>query len=90
MRVIWTMRADLKKSVKTLVLTKINYVLFLTGGTSKSTLATIKGLFHQAIRNSLYAFRTTSIKNILFESGLPSLEDDINDVKLKLIPKIVC
>ena len=38
-------------------------------------------VYHQAIRSSVYAFRTTPIRNLLAESGLPSIEERIYGAK---------
>lgn len=73
---------------KTLVLSKIDYGFFLTGNAPKSTIKLIQGLYHQTIRSSIHAFRTTPVKHILAESGLPTLEERIHEAKSKLIPKI--
>lgn len=75
--------------VKTLILSKIDYGLFLFGNSPKSTLSTISSVYHDSIRASIYAYRTTPIKSLLIESGLPALEERIHVIINRLIPKTV-
>lgn len=75
--------------IKTIIISKIDYGLFLYGSASKTSLNTIKSTYHKAIRTALFAFRTTPLTNMLIESGLPKLEERIHTVRAKLIPKIL-
>ncbi|XP_067622228.1 uncharacterized protein [Eurosta solidaginis] len=45
--------------------------------------------YHSAIRRSLHAFPTSPIKNLLAESGLPFLRDNMEDSTIKLYPRII-
>uniref|UniRef100_A0A1I8PWX8 Uncharacterized protein n=1 Tax=Stomoxys calcitrans TaxID=35570 RepID=A0A1I8PWX8_STOCA len=72
-----------------LVLGKIDYGLFLFGNSLKSSLRQINSLYNNCIRSSIYAFRTTPIKTLLIESGLPSLEEKFLDSKNRILPKIL-
>lgn len=58
-----------------LVLSKIDYGLYIYGQCPKSILNIIKPTYHQAARRSINAFPITPIKNILVEAGLPSIEE---------------
>ncbi|XP_075157715.1 uncharacterized protein LOC142230980 [Haematobia irritans] len=61
--------------IRSLIISKIEYGIFLYGYANKKMLGKIKTQYNSAIRATLNAFRTTPIENLLFETNLPSLED---------------
>ena len=73
---------------KMLVLSKIDYGIYIYGNCPKSTLKIIKPIYHQAARRSINAFPTTPIKNIIAEAGLPTLEQRSEEISLKLVAKL--
>ncbi|XP_017487099.1 PREDICTED: RNA-directed DNA polymerase from mobile element jockey-like [Rhagoletis zephyria] len=75
--------------VKALVLSVINYALEIYGHHSKNHLKLLAAPYHSAVRRSLRAFPTSPIKNILAESGLPFLRDNMEDSTSKLYPRII-
>ena len=75
--------------VKTLVLSKIDFGLFLYGSCPKTTRRTIESRYHQAIRSCLYAYSTTNIINMRAEASLPSIEERSKFITAQLIPKLL-
>lgn len=73
---------------RSIILSKIDYGLAVYGKCAKSTLNIIKPTYHSAIRTSLKAFTTTPTKNILTESGLPSIDHRRDLLTARLAPKI--
>lgn len=73
---------------KTLILSKIDYGLFLYGRSAKSILNIFRSQYHAAARASTYAFRTTPINNILAEGGFPKIEDRVVEIENKLASKL--
>ncbi|KAL9873520.1 uncharacterized protein ACN427_013880 [Glossina fuscipes fuscipes] len=74
---------------KMLVLSKIDYALIIYGNSCKSNINILKPVYHQAVRASCYAFRTTPISNIIIETGLPTLENRLYELKAKIVPKLL-
>ena len=72
-----------------LILSKIDYGLYLYGSSPKRTLQILKPIYHQAIRSALYAYRTTPINHLLTESGLPSIENRTINVTEQLLAKLL-
>ncbi|XP_037894794.1 uncharacterized protein LOC119640676 [Glossina fuscipes] len=70
-----------------LVLSKIDYALIIYGNSCKYNINILKPVYHQAVRASCYAFRTTPINNIIIETGLPTLENRLYELKAKIVPK---
>ena len=76
-------------ATRNLILAKIDYGLSIYGKTSKSQLNKLKPFYNTSIRLALGAFKTTPIKNLMAESGLPTLEKRFVELTSKLIPKIM-
>lgn len=62
--------ASLISAVKALIVSKINYGLYLFGFSPKSTLNKLKTILNAAIRASIGAYRTTPINNLTYEANL--------------------
>lgn len=71
--------------VKSIILSKINFALPIDGN---SMLRKIKTIVNSAIRFSLGAFRSTPIKNILFESNTVSIETQTKLLTAKLLKSL--
>lgn len=69
---------------KAILISKIDYALFIYGYSPTSILNKIKTPFNAAIRMSLGAFRSTPINNMLFEANIPSIELKRNLTTAKL------
>ncbi|XP_055913748.1 uncharacterized protein LOC129947266 [Eupeodes corollae] len=72
-----------------LLLSKIDYGIYIYGSSPKTTLRIIQPSYHQAARRSINAFPTTPLKNILAEAGLPSIEQRFEQTISKLVVKLV-
>ncbi|KAL9875763.1 uncharacterized protein ACN427_013795 [Glossina fuscipes fuscipes] len=72
-----------------LVLSKIDYALITYGNSCKSIINILKPVYHQAVRASCYAFRTTPINNIIIETGLVTLQNRPYKLKAKIVPKLL-
>uniref|UniRef100_W8B1H2 RNA-directed DNA polymerase from mobile element jockey n=1 Tax=Ceratitis capitata TaxID=7213 RepID=W8B1H2_CERCA len=73
---------------RSLILGVIDYGLSIYGQCAKTTRRLVITSYHTAIRRSLRAFPTTPIKNLLAESGLPSIDERFKQSTLRLIPKL--
>lgn len=60
--------------VKSIVVSKIDYGLFIYGYTTKNLLNKLKSKLNTAIRLALGAYRTTPIHNLLYETDIPNIE----------------
>ena len=74
---------------KSTILSKIDYGLPVYGNTSKNNIAKISSPYYAAIRLSLGAFCSTPIKNMLAESGMPTIPQRKEFLTNRLIPKIL-
>lgn len=74
--------------IRSIILSKIDYGLPIYGKCAKSTLQLISTPYHAAIRNSIGAFRTTPIKNILVEAGLPNLTARTEFLTWQILKKV--
>ncbi|XP_036335149.1 uncharacterized protein LOC118745679 [Rhagoletis pomonella] len=73
---------------RSLLLSVIDYGLPIYGHHAGSELKKIYAPYHTAIRRSLRVFPTTNVKNILAESGMPHINEQLENNTLRLIPKI--
>ncbi|XP_055852013.1 uncharacterized protein LOC129916204 [Episyrphus balteatus] len=80
---------SLTHTTRMLVLSKIDYGLYIYGHSPKSTLKIIKPTYHNAARRSINAFPTSPIINILAEAGLPTIEERRDAITDKLLAKLV-
>ncbi|XP_055915320.1 uncharacterized protein LOC129948370 [Eupeodes corollae] len=72
-----------------IVLSKIDYGIYIYGNSPKTTLKYLKSPYHQAARRSICAFPTSPIKNILAEAGLPTIEERHRELISKLVVKLI-
>lgn len=79
---------SITSAIKSLMLSKIRYGIYLYGWSPKSYFTKSKTIINSAIRISLDAFRTTQIYNMLFEANIELLETIIHPwstVRTKII-----
>lgn len=81
--------ASLIHILKAIIVSKINYGIYLYGFSPKSMLNKIKTIFNSAIRFSLGAFRTTPIRNMIFEADVMSIEQYRDFATAKLFKSII-
>uniref|UniRef100_W8C2B6 RNA-directed DNA polymerase from mobile element jockey n=1 Tax=Ceratitis capitata TaxID=7213 RepID=W8C2B6_CERCA len=74
---------------KALVISKIDYGLFLYGDSPKSTLNKLKSKLNSAIRTALGAFRTTPIHNLLLEANIHTIENKFEYLTAKLLKTLI-
>lgn len=65
---------SLVTTIKSLIISKISYGLFLFGYSPKSHLNKLKVIIHAAIRSALGALRSTPINNLLLEADILPIE----------------
>lgn len=75
--------------LKSIIVAKINFGIFLFGHSPKSTLNKLKTNFNSALRLSLVAFRTTPIRNLIFEADVLSIEQMREFATTKLFKSIM-
>lgn len=61
--------------VKSLIISKLSYGIFIYGYTAKSFLNKLKTSYNSAVRLALGAHRTTKINNMLYEANLMTIEN---------------
>jgi len=69
-------------------LSKIDYALPIYGTCAKTNLKKIAPSYHTAVKRSLRAFTTSPTLAILAEAGLPTIEERVLELSLRLIPKL--
>lgn len=76
-------------AIRSIILSKIDYGLTIYGKAPISQFKKIQPMYNAAIRLALGALRTTPIRNLMAESGLPNLKQRFESLTSKLIIKVI-
>jgi len=69
--------------INSIIMSKIDFGLFLYGRAPKSKINKIKTIYHSAVRMALGAFRSSPINNLLYESNIKPIEHRTKHAILK-------
>lgn len=81
--------STLTSIIRSLMLSKVNYLLPIYGQAPKPNIKKIETIINSAIRMALGAFRTTPIKNLLFESNILPFSTQKNILTAKLFRTLI-
>lgn len=76
-------------AARSLILSKLDYGLAIYGKAPISQLKKIEPIYNTSIRIAFGALKTTPIKNLMAESGLPTLKQRFDSLTSKLVLKAI-